>query len=90
MLQFVNNLTDHWLRALHFQLMEVELVFHSIPGCLLAVPANTKVKKRFVTRELPAKCDLTVYGTSPQGAKRDHSRLSLEQWSTCRLQVNEY
>lgn len=62
-LQFVNNLTDHWLRALHFQLMEVELIFHSIPRCLLAVSGNMKVKKRFVTREFQAKCTLTVFGT---------------------------
>lgn len=62
-LQFVNNLTDHWLRALHFQLMEVELIFHSIPRCLLAVSGNMKVKERFVTREPQAKCKLTVFGT---------------------------
>lgn len=54
-LQLVNYLTDHWLRTLHFQLMEVELIFHSIPCGLLAVSGKVKVKKRFVTREFEAK-----------------------------------
>lgn len=54
-LQLVNNLADHRFRALHFQLMEVELVLHSIPRRLLAVSAKVKVKRRFVTRECEAK-----------------------------------
>lgn len=59
MLQLVNNLADHRFRALHFQLMEVELIFHSIPRCLLAVSAKVKVKRKFVTRESEAKLKLT-------------------------------
>lgn len=54
-LQFVNNLTDHWLRALHLQLMKVELILHSISRCLLAVSGKVMVKKRFVIKEFKAK-----------------------------------
>ena len=54
-LQFVNNLTDHWLRALHFQLMEVELIFHSISCCLLAVSGKHEGKEKVCHKRVPSK-----------------------------------
>lgn len=65
-LQLVNDLTDHWLRALHLQLMEVELIFHSIPRCLLAVSVKVKVN-RFV-KERPDQWErkLTVFSRASQ------------------------
>jgi hypothetical protein len=62
-LQFVNNLTNHWLGALHFQLMEVELIFHPISRCLLAVSVKVKVK-RFVKEILKGKADCTWHQQS--------------------------
>lgn len=47
-LQFVNDLTNHWLRPLQFQLMEVELILHPIPCRLLAVSVERKGKRTLV------------------------------------------
>lgn len=47
-LQLVNDLANHWFRALHFQLMEVKLILHPIPCRLLAVSVERKGKRKFV------------------------------------------
>lgn len=46
-LQFVNDLANHRLRALHFQLMEVKLILHPVPCRLLAVSIERKGKRKF-------------------------------------------
>ena len=47
-LQFVNDLTNHRLRPLQFQLMEVKLILHPVPGRLLAVSVERKGKRTLV------------------------------------------